>query len=762
MPGFKKYKNLKRYLVFIFLLLIGLKAFAHGVYSHEPSGGTSDLANYRVDSLKTLLAPTLNNKDTPIDTLTINRINKLASEFIDINPDSALYYGKLAIDKSIAIKYNQGIADGLMQEGKVYTMKGDYDKAQKTLYGAKLLYIKINDDNGLASCYIAIGRMYYRVSNYNLASFYFSQSLEINKRIRNDAGIANCYHNIGMVADNIGKSTSALDNYFQSLSLDIKLHDKLSSASNYNNIGEVMKEMEIYPKSMEYYQRAIKIWKDSKNIQGISTAYQNMGEVYMLEKNYDEAISYFGKSLKLTLEQDDKDGLTGLYNDLGLCYANKKQFDTSLAYMAKSLKIATDYKLDYDRSVAYTSYATIYNLKQDYKNAYTYAFMAKKEADRLGSLGLRSTATLQLSSALGGLERYEEAYQMRKAYEDLKDSLKSDENVQKLTSYNLESNFKEKQRLLAEEHRHKDEQYQQKIQRQGLLSAIFFVIILGMIAILIVYYKSKRKQQKINIMLEERNSEVVLQKNNLDDQAGKLNELNSLKDRLISVLAHDLRAPLSTLRGLFGLLEDDSITHEQFLSMIPQAVKKLEYTSDFLDTLLFWINSQMDNFNSSTKSFTVKEIAAFEVQNYQEQAAAKGIKLIDAVPDLLTVAADPNSIRIVIRNLITNAIKFSKQDDTINVSAHYQDDKYIILSIKDTGVGMTEKQLNKLFKSKVDSGTGTNNESGTGMGLLFCKDLIEKCNGKIWVQSEQGSGTEFFFTLPVAGVAKEEEVAMAS
>src|ERR1700744_2683037 len=100
MPGFKKYKNLKRYLVFIFLLLTGLKVFAHGVYTHEPSSGTSDLANYRVDSLKTLLAPSLANKDTPIDTLTINRINNLASEFIDVNPDSALYYGKLAIDKS--------------------------------------------------------------------------------------------------------------------------------------------------------------------------------------------------------------------------------------------------------------------------------------------------------------------------------------------------------------------------------------------------------------------------------------------------------------------------------------------------------------------------------------------------------------------------------------------------------------------------------------------------------------------------------------
>jgi len=753
---------LRRFLTFTLLLLTALKGFGISSYSNGVSNAAYNLANYRVDSLKTLLGSSLTNKDTPIDTLTINRINKLSAEFIDINPDSALYYGKMAIDRSIVIKYNKGIADGMLQEGKVYTLKGDYTKAQKNLYGAKLLYIKTKDNRSLASCYIAIGRMYYRISNYNLASSYFSEALNINKNLKDDAGIADTYHNMGMVADGVGKSTSALDNYFQSLSLDIKLHDKLSSASNYNNIGEVMKAMDIYPKSIEYYQRALKIWEATKNIQGISTIYQNIGEVYMLQKNYEQAIAYFNKSLKLTLAQDDKDGLSGLYNDFGLYYANKKQFDTSLNYMAKAVQIATDYKLDADRTTAYNGYATVYNLKKDYTNAYKYAVIAKKEADRLGNTGLRSTAVLQLSSALGGLQRFEEAYQMRKVYEDLKDSLKSDENVQKLTTYNMESSFKEKQRLLAEEHQRKDEQYQQKIQRQGLLSIIFFAIILGMIAVLIVYYKAKRKQQKINVMLEERNNEVMEQKSNLNSQADKLNDLNTLKDRLISVLAHDLRAPLSTLRGLFGLLEDDSITHDQFLEMIPQALKKLEYTSDFLDTLLFWINSQMDNFNSSTKSFTIKEIASFEVHNYQEQAAEKGIKLVDNVPDEMTVAADPNSIRIVIRNLITNAIKFSKQDDTINVTAYYQDDKNILLSIKDTGVGMSEKQLNKLFKSKVDSGTGTNNESGTGMGLLFCKDLIEKCNGKIWVESQQGSGTEFFFTLPLAGGVKEEEAALMS
>ena len=230
---------------------------------------------------------------------------------------------------------------------------------------------------------------------------------------------------------------------------------------------------------------------------------------------------------------------------------------------------------------------------------------------------------------------------------------------------------------------------------------------------------------------------------------------------MISVLAHDLRAPLSTLRGLFSLLQDDTITHEQLLSMIPSVLKKLEYTSDFLDTLLFWINSQMENFENSAKSFHVKEIVVFETESYHDQAALKGIKLIDNVPDDVIASADPNSIRIVIRNLITNAIKFSRQNDSIEVSAIQYDSEHYVITVKDTGTGMSSEQLNKLFKSKVNSKSGTNNESGTGMGMLFCKDLVEKSNGKIWVTSELGVGTSFSFTVP-CGIAEAASYDIAS
>jgi signal transduction histidine kinase len=283
------------------------------------------------------------------------------------------------------------------------------------------------------------------------------------------------------------------------------------------------------------------------------------------------------------------------------------------------------------------------------------------------------------------------------------------------------------------------------------MNTIFMVAFGAMIVIAFVYYRQKRKQQKINGQLAERNHEVMLQKANIDEQAHKLNNLNTLKDRLISVLAHDLRAPLSTLRGLFSLLQDDSISHQELIEMIPTVLKKLEYTSDFLDTLLFWINSQMENFENSVKNFSVKEIVEYEIESHNEQAALKGISLIDNVPDATMASADPNSIRIVIRNLITNAIKFSKDGDVIGVTANI-DDNDVVISVKDTGMGIPEPQLKKLFRNKVDSKTGTGNESGTGMGLLFCKDLVEKCCGRIWVTSKVGEGSEFTFTVP-AGVS---------
>jgi PAS domain S-box-containing protein len=231
------------------------------------------------------------------------------------------------------------------------------------------------------------------------------------------------------------------------------------------------------------------------------------------------------------------------------------------------------------------------------------------------------------------------------------------------------------------------------------------------------------------------------------DKVAKFDDLNTLKDWLIGIMAHDLRSPLSTLKGLFDLLQDDTLSKEEFLDMLPQVLMKLNYASDVLDTILSWINSQIGNFEDTIKDFSLYDVIINEVSHNTDEALRKGIAINCNIPSDLMASANPNAIRTVVRNLIANAIKFCNKNDQININSSSQE-HCIIVSVEDNGVGMTLDQKNKLFKGKVDSNLGTQQEFGTGIGLLFCKDLIEKSNGKIWVTSEIGKGSVFSFTIP--------------
>lgn len=706
-----------------------------------------------IDSLKNLLAPALRGNGRP-DTLTVNRLNSLASDFFLVNPDSTIVYANKALDLSRKLNFQSGMANALMLAGHSNYFKGDFTQAKNEFNSAISIYKKLNNPQGLSNCYLLVGRMYSVLADYKLSLNYLNQALAINLKLKNQPVIADCYKNIGIVHYTEGQLPAALDYYYKALLIDIATHDKQAEAANYNDIGVVLESMDVYPKALEYYNKAYKLFSQG-NLQGVGTVYENIGEVYLAQKDYDRALYYSSKSLKIAKEQDDKDGMSSVYTDLGLYYAHKNQFDKAIKYLDTSLQIATTYNILYNGAYAYIGFATAYNLRGDYKSAYNYAIKGQELATKLGNLGVRYYAALQLSKTYAGLKQYDNAYRMLDQYNALKDSLNSNESIQKLTSYSLELDFAAKQRQQEE----RELIYSQSSKQQRLINIIFLILTIGTVITAVVYYRQKLKQQKINRMLGERNEEVVQQKANLDEQAHKLNELNSLKDRLISVLAHDLRAPLSTLRGLFGLLQDDTISHDEMLEMIPGVLKNLEYTSDFLDTLLFWINSQMDNFENSAKNFCVKDVTDLEVENYDEQASAKGIKLINNMPANINAWADPNSVRIVVRNLITNSIKFSKENDTIEIMGSQLDARHLVITVKDTGMGMSAEQIKKLFKNKVESNIGTQNETGTGMGLLFCKDLIEKSNGKIWVASKQGQGTEFSFSLPIGAPKPNLEMA---
>ncbi|HTI57367.1 tetratricopeptide repeat-containing sensor histidine kinase [Mucilaginibacter sp.] len=686
------------------------------------------------------------------DTSTVNRLNKLAAARFSSDPDTTFYYANQAINIAREINYETGIADGLVQAGHVDYVRGKSESAVKCFDEAIAIYKKLNNNAGLAACYLQYGRMCNILADYSQALKYLNMALAINKQANDEYALTDSYKNIGIVYFSQGKLSEALDYYYKGLFIAVKNHYREFSADLYNDIGVILQNMEVYPNALEYYKKSLAMYEGTDHLQVLGILNENIGEVLVAQHNYEKAIVYLNKANNIAKKQSDQDGLSSVYTDLGLCYAYKKDFPKALSYLDTSLRIAEKYKIVYNQAYAIIGFATVYNMQKDYRTAYPYAVKGQQIGVKLGNLSIRVNAALELNKTLAGLGRINDAYKALNEYLDLKTKLKDNESIQKLTSYNFELSFAVKQRLLAEQQHEKDLLYKQNSRAQRLTIMIFLVVIMAMVVITGIYYNEKRKQQRVSSVLAHKNSEILQQKADMDTQAAKLNDLNILKDRLIAILAHDLRAPLSTLRGLFGLLQDDSISHEEMLSMIPDVLKKLDYTSDFLDTLLFWINSQMENFDRAAKCFPVKEIVARETEHYYEQAQGKGITLIDSVPQELNACADPDSVRIVVRNLITNAIKFSRDKDVIEVSAKRDGDN-VLISIKDTGEGMTAEQSKKLFKSKVNSKTGTHNESGTGMGLLFCKDLIEKSNGTIWVTSKPGKGSNFFFTLPSADAA---------
>lgn len=730
---FKNQRGLKISAVLVLLL------FSATVYARPPGAG--------VDSIKSLLGPLLKGQNQN-DTAVINNFNKLAANYFQSNPDSAFYYGKKGVELSRKLKYEKGIAEGLLQTGHVNYFKGRSEKAVKDFDEAIAIFKKIKNYTGLSKSYVSLGRMYTLLADYKQALVYLNSAQEINIKIKDEKAETDTYKNIGVVYYSKGELSESLDYYYKGLIISLKNKYTGASAELYNDIGLVLQNMEVYPKALEHYKKALGLFQGTKNYQAIATVNENIGEVLLAQKEYSMAIVYLTKSLKVAKSQGDIDGLCSLYTDLGLCYANQRKNDLAIHYLDTALSISSKYKYVFNQAYAVIGLATAYNLQKNYAKAYQHALRGQALAIKLGNLQVRANAALQLSKTLAGLGKFEDAYLYLNQYMELKSKLKANESIQKLTSYTYDLDFAAKQNRLQEQQHEQNLLFQQKISEQRSLNIIFGIIILAMVIILANYYRQKRKQQKINAKLEAKNREVLLQKVSLDQQTYELNDLNKLKDRLISILAHDLRAPLSTLRGMFDLLTDNTITHQEMLAMIPSVLKKLEYTSDFLDTLLFWINSQMENFVSSVTTFSIKEVVAYEIENYRDAALQKGVALTGDLPVMLNASADPNSVRIVIRNLITNAIKFTDKGDTISVYCALLNESTVIINVKDTGVGMTAEQTGKLFKSKVDSKTGTNNELGTGMGLLFCKDLVEKCNGLIWVASEPGLGTEFSFTIP--------------
>jgi two-component system sensor histidine kinase/response regulator len=286
------------------------------------------------------------------------------------------------------------------------------------------------------------------------------------------------------------------------------------------------------------------------------------------------------------------------------------------------------------------------------------------------------------------------------------------------------------------------------------LESINYIAYLINQALAIIYifyglYLIKTENTNYNTALQQTNQEMQKQAAQLQQQATELAQLNSLKNKLFSVISHDLKAPMYALRNLFDNIQKQDIPAEQIKELIPDIKNDLNYTVSLMENLLQWAKSQMQAHSVRAESVNMNEVIDEVVHLLHLQAQAKNINIERKAIQPVYVWADRDMVSLVLRNLISNAIKFTPSEGRIYVDAREQS-SFVEVYVKDFGKGIHLAELKKINSQDFYTTNGTSQEQGTGLGLMLCKEFLAKNGGRLSIESEVGKGSIFSFTLPKA------------
>lgn len=261
-------------------------------------------------------------------------------------------------------------------------------------------------------------------------------------------------------------------------------------------------------------------------------------------------------------------------------------------------------------------------------------------------------------------------------------------------------------------------------------------------------YLIKTENANYNELLQRNNEEMQRQAEQLQLQAQELNQLNSLKNKLFSVISHDLKAPMYALRNLFDSIHQQDLPASEIKAIIPEVKEDLNYTVTLMENLLEWTKSQMQADIMKPEAVNLHEAVEEVMRVLHRQAENKRIQLNISIDPELAAWADRNMATLVLRNIISNAIKFTPVNGRIRVGAACNN-SILEIFVEDSGKGISAEEIKKINSTEFYTTQGTEQERGTGLGLLLCREFLAKNGGELHIESEPGKGSVFSFTLPV-------------
>jgi signal transduction histidine kinase len=568
-----------------------------------------------------------------------------------------------------------------------------------------------------------------RNAQYDSATAVYQQVLRLATIKKDSLGMGNALNGLGIVHDQTGKYDTALGYYFKAVQIFEKAGYTNKASGSLKNSGNIYRVLKEYDKAHDILQQALAKQTDSTRIAKILN---DIGLVYLDQEKSLKARTYFQLLVNQYSGHMDDQLKANTLNNIGITYSYMKNYQEALKYYQAALALMEKIRYRYGIAMVLKNMANMFSTIKNYKKSLEYHYRSLDTIRLIKSNQLLLKEYMNLAKALYGMENYQKAYDFLLKEIDLRDTVYKEESRKSYVEMEAKYQSEKKQtEILLLKQNNRIAQVELIAQRRA---KYLLLIVSGLILIVTIsLYKSYTVRKKANAAL-----------NRLNEQ---LKEANSSKAKLISIISHDLRSPVSSLFHFLQLQKVQAskmVQHDQeaYNTKISQSAENL---LEAMEDLLMWSKSQMDHFTPALETIDASDLLDEIIDLHAQFAAGKNITLKKEMAGDMSFDTDPNFVRIILRNLTSNAIKFTPNHGAITLSARQQDNN-ILITVQDNGPGIAESDLKTIFEwnhLRSDS---------SGLGLKLAREFTEKLGGKLTVSSEPGKGAAFVVYLPLAPV----------
>jgi signal transduction histidine kinase/Tfp pilus assembly protein PilF len=738
--------------------------------------------NPSIDSLKNLIHQREGMRKVQL-------LNDLSREYWQIAPDTSLKYAQQALEVAETLKHEESISDAYNRIGNAYYFLNNKERALDYYQRSLQIREKLGDPERLNQIYNNLGVYYILSSRQEKALEYYKKALEVSKQAGIEKDIASSIRSLAGYYQQVNNPQKAIEYYLQAADQYQNMEDTAQMGQTYMRLGRIYRNISSYDKALKYYLDAIKCLKHANDRNNLADAYNETGIVHMTLDDFDKALEYYNMAIKLFEQQGQEDQIAMIYNNIGIIYDDKNQNEEALEYYQKSLeadKKTNDYS---GMASSLNNIGLIYFELEQYPKALEYLNQSLEHAQELDDKHKIANTQNNIGEVLINTRDYDKAYQaintglklaneihanryknesyqlLSKLYEaqgnhkqalayfkkhhNLNDTIFSKEKQNRISEMQIkyETEKKEKEIELLT----KDNQINKlEIKRQKNFKNYVLIFALLLLALAILAYSRFNLKKKNARILQKKNRQLSEANIKLRNSENNLRELNATKDKFFSIIAHDLKNPF---HALFGFSEEmykniDNLNKEEIREYGKAIHEASQNLYNLLQNLLKWSRTQLGSIVIKPQKLALQPATDEIISLMKINAEEKDIQVENGIDSKVHAYVDQNVYETVVRNLLSNAIKFTNKGGSVKIMGEMHNGS-IHVSVSDTGQGIQQEHLKNLFSINNNLSTqGTSNEQGTGLGLILCKELIEKSNGEIWAKSTPGKGSTFKFSLP--------------